>query len=100
MLKHIVFWKIAENGSAEERAALIDEFRAKIDYLKTLIPQLANARIGANTVEGSYHVCIDSCFENKESLDEYIEHPEHLKVRAWLDSISYDKAVFDYYYEE
>ena len=95
MIKHIVFWKV--KGTAEERHAIIEEFRGKIDYLKTIIPQLDNAVIGENYNDGDvFHVCIDSSFENEELLNSYIDNPEHLKVRAWLNENTYDRAVFDY----
>ncbi len=98
MLKHIVFWKIDE-GNIEERARTIAEFTKKTEYLKSIIPEILEAKVGTNIVEGDeYHVCIDSVFENVDTLNTYIEHPEHLKVRAFLNEHAYEKAIFDYEY--
>ena len=98
MLKHIVFWKVCKDGTAEDRAAVIDTFSKKVDALRPIIPQIKDAVVAANINDGQFDVCIDSVFENKEELDAYIYHPEHLKVRAYMDSVSYDKTVFDYYF--
>ena len=97
MIKHIVFWKINEGGTAEDRQKTLEEFRAKTEYLKTIIPEIKEARVALSYNGGdAFHLCIDSIFESDEALQTYINHPEHLKVRAWLNTVSYDKTVFDY----
>ena len=98
MVKHIVFWKINENGTEEDRRKNVQLFVQKTEYLKSIIPQIKEAKVGYNVNEGDvFHVCIDSVFESLEDLETYINHPEHLKVREFMNSISYDKTVFDYY---
>ena len=97
MIKHLVFWKINKGGTDQDRTNTFHTFREKTAYLKTIIPQIKEATVGLNYREGDvFHLCIDSVFENDEDLQLYINHPEHLKVRAYLDSVSYDKTVFDY----
>lgn len=97
MVKHIVFWKINQGGTKQDRIRTCKEFEAKLNHLKKIIPQIKEAKAAFNSNEGDvFHMCIDSVFENYEEMDIYINHPEHLKVREFLDSVSYDKAVFDY----
>lgn len=97
MIKHIVFWKINKDGTAEDRMATVEAFRKKTEYLGTIIPEIKSAVVGANVNEGDvFHVCIDSVFEDLDALERYINHPEHLKVREFMNSVSYDKTVFDY----
>ena len=97
MIKHIVFWKINKGGSGKEREKILNQFRNKTEYLKTIIPEIIEARVGLNYNRGNaFHLCIDSVFESDEALQCYINNPEHLKVREWLDEVSYDKTVFDY----
>ncbi len=97
MLKHIVYWKVCKDGTVEDRKKVVEEFANKTAYLKTIIPQIKEAKVGWNINEGDvFHVCIDSVFNNKEELEEYINNPEHLKVREYMNSVSYDKTVFDY----
>ena len=97
MLKHIVYWKVCKNGTEEDRKKVVEEFRKKTEYLQSIIPQIKEARVGYNVNAGDvFHVCIDSVFNNSEELDQYINHPEHLKVREYMNSVSYDKTVFDY----
>lgn len=97
MIKHIVFWKICKEGTQQERSEVVESFRQKTAYLQTIIPQIKSATVGQNVNDGDvFHVCIDSVFESLEDLDTYINHPEHLKVRAYMNEVSYDKTVFDY----
>ena len=97
MLKHIVYWKVCKNGTEEDRKKVVEQFREKTQYLQTIIPQIKEAHVGYNVNDGDvFHVCIDSVFNNLEELDQYINHPEHLKVREYMNSVSYDKTVFDY----
>lgn len=97
MIKHIVFWKLLKDGSSKQRHDAIEEFRRRTEYLKSIIPQIQEAAVGENLNDGGqFHVCIDSVFRTQEELDTYINHPEHLKVREFMNSISYDKTVFDY----
>lgn len=97
MIKHIVFWKIDKGGTQEDRLAKVEAFRQKTAYLQTIIPQIRSAHVGWNVNQGDvFHVCIDSVFDSLEDLEAYIQHPEHLKVRAFMNEISYDKTVFDY----
>ncbi len=102
MIKHIVFWKINENGSDEDRRETCRLFREKTESLKSLIPEIRRAQVALNYNTGgpeAYHICIDSVFDSDEALQRYINHPEHLKVRAFMDSVSYGKTVFDYEFE-
>ena len=97
MIKHIVMWKILKDGTAEERLAACREFAEKTAYLQSIIPEIKEAKVGWNVNDGDvFHICIDSVFENLDDLNTYINNPEHMKVRTWLNSILYDKAVMDY----
>lgn len=97
MIKHIVMWKILKDGTVEDRLAACKEFAVKTAYLQSIIPQIKEAKVGWNVNEGDvFHICIDSVFDSMEDLNTYINNPEHLKVREWLNSILYDKCVMDY----
>ncbi len=96
MVKHIVLWKICEGGTQEDREAVLKEFEKKIEYLKTIIPELKPETRVALSYVGDYHLCIDGYFDDEEAVMRYINHPEHLKVRAWLDTLQYGKTTFRY----
>lgn len=95
MIKHIVCWKL--NGTPEEREAIIRHFSVLIDGLRPILPEIRSAVIGVNLLEGDqFHLCYDSVFDNEEDLNRYQYHPEHVKVKDYMATVSYDKMVFDY----
>ena len=101
MVKHIVLWKINKGGTQRDRVKTLEEFQQKTEHLKQVIPQIKEAWVALSYNGGdAFHLCMDSVFENDETLQVYINAPEHLKVRAWQDKISYDKTVFDYEFFE
>jgi Stress responsive A/B Barrel Domain. len=98
MIKHIVFWKIQAEGSPEKIEQVYQEFSKKTAYLQTIIPEIKEARVALNCSKSDFDLCIDSVFDSMDTLNTYIEHPEHLKVREYLNSVTCAKAVFDYEY--
>ena len=80
-------------------ASLVSQCGSKLgqSVRRSIIPQIKSATVGYNVNEGDvFHVCIDSVFDSLEDLNTYIDHPEHQKVRAFMNEVSYDKTVFDY----
>ena len=97
MIKHIVFWKVKPAGDRQAHLAAVEELRKRFEYLKTVIPEILEAQVGYNFNDGDvFNMCIDSLFRDEEGLNAYIVHPEHLKLREWLNSVTYDKAIFDF----
>ena len=92
MIKHIVLWKI---NPELDKQAVLEEFAKRTEYLKSIIPEIKFARV-ALSYAGEFELCIDSVFENDEELQVYINNPEHLKTRAWLNSVTCAKTSFDY----
>lgn len=99
MIKHIVFWKITQLSGKDTRTEVFQQFNQKTEYLKTVIPEIIAARVALNDSASEYDICIDSVFASMEALEAYIIHPEHLKVREYMDSVTCGKTVFDYFYE-
>ena len=98
MIKHIVMFKLkdfAEGASKSKNAKKVK------DYLKSLkgkIPEIKSMEVGINCVESdsAYDVVLNSEFENKESVEEYQRHPEHLRVAELIKKIRDNIAVVDY----
>lgn len=97
MVKHIVLWKIKGENSKDAHMQVCERFSAMLEELKKVLPEIVEARAALNFAEGAgFDMCIDSTFKSREDLDKYIYHPEHLKIREYLNSVTSEKAVFDY----
>ena len=78
MVKHIILWKLKEEYNNEEIKLGIKE---GLESLKGVIPGLLEIKVQTEA-RGSSNadVLLYSVFENKEALDGYAVHPEHVKV--------------------
>lgn len=98
MIKHIVFWKLAESADGHTKAENIARMKDEVEAMRAVIPGIVELEIGAD-FEGSdaaWDVALYSAFESREALDAYQVHPEHEKVKELVARIRTDRAVVDY----
>ena len=78
--------------------ALITEAKEQIELLVDLVPRLQNIKAGINFAEEdrAMDMVLISHFENREDLDFYASHPEHLKVIEFIKTIAEYTKVVDY----
>jgi len=78
--------------------ALINEAKEQIELLVDLVPRLQNIKAGINFAEEdrAMDMVLISHFENREDLDFYASHPEHLKVIEFIKTIVEYTKVVDY----
>jgi len=94
MIIHVVMFKF-QNDIDE---ALINEAKEQIELLVDLVPRLQNIKAGINFAEEdrAMDMVLISHFENREDLDFYASHPEHLKVIEFIKTIVEYTKVVDY----
>ena len=90
MLTHIVCWKYKPGTSAEQRADHIARLRA----LPSFIPNIVSFEVGSDILhlERSFDTGLVAVYPDREALDAYTDHPEHLKVAALGKEIA-DRVV-------
>jgi len=98
MVKHIVLWKIRDDDRKQQN---IDQM---IDMLTSLVGKvegLVSMEMGYNFNTGSdYDVVLYAAFKNSAALKYYQNHPEHLKCKDFIGSISVGRTAADYFFEE
>ena len=95
MIRHVILFKFRDSATKEQRAHAINALRA----VGKSIPEVREWSIGeqAFTSSKAYDLAQVSSFENKEALERYRKHPEHIRTRALMSEIS-DWVVVDYEY--
>ena len=93
MIKHIVMFKLKERN--EENIEII------VGALKTLegnIDVLRSAEVGVNFTESerSYDIVLTAEFDDRNALNAYGPHPNHLPVVEIVRSHCSDSVVVDY----
>lgn len=98
MVKHIVIWKLkaaAEGANKEQNA---EKIKAKIEALKTKIPQIKHIEVGINIIpsDAAYDVALYSEFASVQDLDLYQKHPEHVAAAGFVKKVVESRVVVDY----
>lgn len=95
MIKHIVFFKIADSTSTTKT---IEELKLMLEDLPTHIPQIIDYEVGKNisTSANAYDLALDSTFANEAELNVYRVHSRHTEVVDFIKSNQIETAVVDY----
>ncbi len=81
MVKHIIMWQLKEELTGEEKAAIKKGIKEGLESLKNQIPGLLDIHVQIDCLEtSSADALLDSVFTDKEALEGYAKHPEHVAV--------------------
>ena len=99
MIKHIVFFKLAEMAEGKTKAENALYIKQELEKLQLTIPQILKIEVGINTPEaqdGNYYIAFYSEFENMTQLEEYQVHPDHKRIAAYIGKVRTERACVDY----
>lgn len=96
MVKHMVMWKLRTFDTLQEREAAEARIKAGLEALVGVIPGLRYAQVGKNFNPQGYDLCLYTELDSREALEGYQQHPEHLKVRAFIHTVITERAVCDW----
>ena len=94
MVKHIVMFDFKE----ENKEANIQKAKEMLEALLESVPTLKGIEVGVNFANEAraMDLSIYTTFENKEGLEAYAIHPEHLKVVEFIKRVIKGSKVVDY----
>jgi hypothetical protein len=80
MLIHIVCWKYKDETDASAR----EDHRSQLRALVGVIPEIVGFDVGEDVLhlDRSFDTGLVSTFADRDALERYTVHPEHLKVAA------------------
>jgi len=98
MVKHIIMWRMKKDLGSEQSALNALEMKKRLERLTSTIIEIKQLEVGINfsNAEKAFDVVLYSEFGTKKDLEHYTNHPEHIKVRAFIQSVTEDKAVVDF----
>ncbi len=98
MIRHIVLFKLKEGVPAEEGKELARQLG---DLLHNTGGNMREAEVAFDVVRAhnSYDIALNSVFENREKLQAYQTHPEHVKVLELIKKICSSTVKIDYDFE-
>lgn len=98
MVRHIVFWKLQAEANGKSAAENGKKMVELLLALKDKVPgALAlEAGVDMNRTPAAWDVALYTQFPDKATLDAYQVHPEHLKVVAFIKSVTCGRSVVDF----
>ncbi len=101
MIKHIVLWKLKDEANGRSKLDNALQLKNELESLNGKIPGMILLEVGI-TMAGDdsgaddADVILYSEFENTEALENYYPHPEHVKIKPFVQSIRTERRVIDY----
>lgn len=81
MVKHIILWKLKEELSEEQKAAVKTEIKEGLEGLAGKVPGLLDIKVNIKPLPSSnMDLMLDSTLESFEALKAYAVHPAHVAV--------------------
>jgi len=99
MIKHIVFFSLADNAEGKSKAENALIIKTALENLVHLIPEIKKLEVGINYPDSpktNFDIALYSEFDNFEAIDIYQEHPEHKKVASYIGKVKTSRAAVDY----
>ena len=94
MLTHIVIWKYR----ADVEQAVREEHVARLRKLQSIIPEIESLNVGFDVLQlpRSFDTGLVATFRDRDALEAYTIHPEHVAVATFGRSISASIASVDF----
>ncbi len=101
MIKHIVFFNFKEEAGGHNKAENIAMAKAMLLNLLGKVPTLRRMQAGPNAACGgtAWDFALVAEFDSLEALEEYVVHPEHKKVSAFMSEVRSDRAFVDFEFD-
>src|SRR5574344_2002713 len=100
MVRHIVFWKLQAQANGKPAAENGRKMVELLLALKDKVPgALAlEAGVDINRSPAAWDVALYTQFPDKATLDAYQVHPEHLKVVAFIKSVTMRSSLQSFFH--
>jgi hypothetical protein len=94
MVDHLVFFAVREGASPEDVEDLLSSIRGLRDEVSSTVDLSVGEDFSGRT--GEYTHALFARFEDRNGLQEYMQHPAHLTVVEKLDERTTGRIVADY----
>jgi len=99
MIQHIVMWKLLDEAKGRGKAENFALIRDGLSALPAIIPEIRSLSVLMNANpddQRNMDAVLVTTFDSLADLDIYANHPEHLKVGAFIGSVVSARSAIDY----
>ncbi len=98
VIKHIIMLKLKENALGKSKTENARIIKRDLESLRSTIKEIRHLEVGIDVAGGpdAYDVALYSEFADKNALETYMNHPDHVKVGEFVRSVRESRIVVDY----
>ena len=97
MIRHVVMWKFKNEAEEKSKQENMQWVKEHLYALLPVIPEIKRMEIGFDIsgTDMSMDLILLTEFDSVETLKYYANHPEHLKVSAYVRKVIETRVVLD-----
>ena len=98
MIKHIVMWTVKDGVDGKSKKENIQQLKGMLEALPEKINEIRALEVGINfnPSEAAFDIVLYTEFDDRNALQIYQDHPEHVKVKEFVARVRDKRAVVDY----
>jgi hypothetical protein len=98
MIKHIVMWKLKDEAEGADRAANARKVKELLDACIGLVPGMGTFEVALAQpgLEATYDVVLYSEFADRDALNAYLDHPQHVALKPFIGAVREGRQCMDY----
>ncbi|PKQ29517.1 MAG: stress responsive protein [Actinobacteria bacterium HGW-Actinobacteria-10] len=98
MIKHIVFFNLAEEAEGRTAEQNAREIKRQLEALNGKFPGLVRLEVGIDfsKTDSSADIALYSEFADRAALDFYLRHPLHLDIAEYVAKLRTARYLVDY----
>jgi hypothetical protein len=98
MIKHIVLWTLKDHAEGADRASNALKMKALLDGCANLVPGMLKfeTTLAQPGLEATCDVLLYSEFIDRQALDAYQAHPDHVAIKPFIGAVRAARQCIDY----
>lgn len=98
MIKHIVAWRFKDEALGASKADNLSRAKAALESLRATVPGIEALEVGLDVRadHDPWDLVLCSEFADRDALNAYQVHPEHVKVARLIGDMRESRACVDY----
>jgi len=91
-------WSVKDEAAGLSKKQILAEMKSKLEALVPVIKEVKKMEVGFNFLESpaAWDIALYTEFDSKDALNAYQVHPEHVKLKDFIMSVTDKRAVVDY----
>lgn len=97
MVRHIIMWNYKDGLTKEENKSNAKRIKRELENLVDTIDGIIEMNVVFNKLSSSTaDIVLNSLFIDEKALEDYQDHPDHVKAAQFVRSVTQDRKCVDY----